>query len=1454
MTKPYSSHSFIANCLNVGNLKMEVKPIPPTPIPAVGQQVASEILAARHWKRKCPQYLAELLKKKKLSQGASDSVSRNNMVYFSVVPRDDIFEIDLSDSYTNVSSMYALSSKSAKLNLDYALLWHCRLGHISKKRIEKLQHDELLNSTNLRAFEKCVPCMFEKMARKPYTHQMERAKDLLGLIHTDVCGPFKIMSRQGVSYFVTFTDEFSRYSYVYLLKYKHEVFETFKVFQKEVENEIRKTIKTLRSDYGGKYMSQEFLDHLKDHGIIAHRTPPYTPQHNGVSERRNRTLLDMVRSMMSQTTLPKSFWDYAFETSAQSASAQMVAAAKLPVLNPGEFELWKMRIEQYFLMTDYALWEVIINGDSPPLMRTVDGIEQTYPPTTAEEKLARKNELKAKGTLLMALPNEHQLMVNSYKNAKSLMEAIERRLKKLISQLEIHGETISQEDLNLKLLRSLPSEQKTHTLIGRNKSNLETLSMDDLYNNMKIYETEVKRSSSSSQNSQNRAFVSSNSSGYTNQAHDTEDLQQTDADDLEEMDLKWQMAMLTMRDRRFLKKTGRKVGVNGSETIGFDKTKVKCYNCHKRGHFEMECRDPRENRNKEPVRRNVIVEITDANALVAQDRFGYEWSDQAEDGPTNFAIMAYTSSGEGYHAVPPPYTGNFMPPKPDLILANMGEYVVSESVTSVPIVATNEAKTSKSKSKSVSEPLIKDWVSDSEDENETGTKSIQRKPSFAKIEFVKPNGKIKYPRESIKQEEYNRQAKHPRKNSQSPRGGLTCLFAKATLDESNFWHRRLGHINFKTMNKVADEGFFVGYSVNSKAFRVFNSKTRIVEENLHITFLENKPNVAGSEPTWLFDIDTLTKSMNYKPVVTRNQSNGSAVPSILLVMDSNHQGRRKRRMLKIYEMKIMSPTNAAGIKDNDVDENIVYGCADDPNMPNLEEIVYSDENEDGYTQEEGIDYDEVFALVARIEVIRLFLAYASFKDFVVYQMDVKSAFLKEMCNEFEKMMHKKFQMSSIGELTFFLRLQVTQKDDGIFISQDKSMIGLLMYLTSSKPNIMFDVCACARFQVTPKVSRLHTMKRILRYLKGQPKLGLWYPKDSPFNLEAYTDSDYVGASLDRKFTIGGCQFLESRLISWQCKKQIVVANFTTKAEKTKRKANEISQSSGPTTLIADETLYEERGDRVERAATTAASLNAEQDSGTINRTQSTTIPNEPIPQGTSLDGSPRCQDTILRDRIAQTSINITTAEPVTTVSTPITTVGVPVSTFKPIKDRAEGSSKRAGEELESDKSKKKKLDKKVEAEVDNDQEEAEMQMHMKIVSDDEVAIDAIPLATKPLIIVDWKIIKKGKISSYHIIRADESSKRYSTMIQMLQNIDKEDLETLWKLVKAKYRNTRPEEAYERVLWGDLKVMFKPDIEKKRFPLTPATITEMLNMKLQADHWNEMCYQLLKLMLKQHKKK
>nr|GEY49089.1 ribonuclease H-like domain-containing protein [Tanacetum cinerariifolium] len=260
----------------------------------------------------------------------------------------------------------------------------------------------------------------------------------------------------------------------------------------------------------------------------------------------------------------------------ESLSPQVVSVAKLPILNPNEFDLWKMRIEQYFLMTDYSLWEVILNGDSLVLRRVVDGVLQPVAPTTAEQRLARKNELKAHGTLLMALPDKHQLKFNSHKDAKTLMEAIKKR--------------------------SLPSEWRTHTIIWRNKTDFEEQSLDDLFNSLKIYEAKVKSSSSIGTTTQNIAFVSSSNTDST-----TEPI---DADDLEEMDLNWQMTM--------------------------------------KGHFAREFRSPKDSRRNgaaEPQRRSVSVETTTSNALVSQcDGVGsYDWSFQVEEEPINYARMAFSS-------------------------------------------------------------------------------------------------------------------------------------------------------------------------------------------------------------------------------------------------------------------------------------------------------------------------------------------------------------------------------------------------------------------------------------------------------------------------------------------------------------------------------------------------------------------------------------------------------------------------------------------------------------------------------------------------------------------------------------------------------------------------------------------------------------------------------------------
>ncbi|GJT64408.1 putative ribonuclease H-like domain-containing protein [Tanacetum coccineum] len=521
----------------------------------------------------------------------------------------------------------------------------------------------------------------------------------------------------------------------------------------------------------------------------------------------------------------------------------------------------------------------------------------------------------------------------------------------------------------------------------------------------------------------------------------------------------------------------------------------------------------------------------------------------------------------------------------------------------------------------------------------------------------------------------------------------------------------------------ADEGFFVGYSLNSKAFRVFNSRTRIVEENLHIRFSESTPNVVGTKasdnagqtgketepvknyillPLWTADppFSHDPKSSHYDR--KRRKIMLTALTIIELLYDPNMPALEDDIMFDfsrydeddgaVADMNNLDTTIQVSHnpttrihKDHPLDQvignlqsaiqtrkmsknleehgfvsiiqqrinhkdlqNCLFACflshtklkkvihaLKDPrwieamqeellqfklqevwtlvDLPNGKRAIGSkwvfrnknDEREimiinkarlviQGYTQEEGIDYDEAFVPVARIEAIRLkkhCMDYIKLLELVYVDDIIFGSTKKELCIAFEKLMHEKFQMSYMGELTFFLGLQVKQKKDGIFISQDKyvaeilkkfgftevktastpmetqkpllkdedgeevdvhmyrSMIGSLMYLTSSRPDIMFAVCACARYQVNPNVSYLYDVKRIFRYLKGQPKLGRWYSKDFPFDLVAYTDSDYAGASLDRKFTTRGCQILGCRLISWQCKKQTVVANSTTEAER-----------------------------------------------------------------------------------------------------------------------------------------------------------------------------------------------------------------------------------------------------------------------------------------------------------------
>ncbi|RRC79072.1 hypothetical protein EH999_23675 [Escherichia coli] len=260
------------------------------------------------------------------------SVFKNNIFYFKATPVNGLYTVNLQEDNKEICHI----SKRSKDIEDQTYLWHCRLGHINKKRIESLLKGGFLGSFNFKPFDNCESCLSGKMTKQPFNKDNERASDLLEIIHTDVCGPFSHEARGGYRYFITFTDDFSRYGYVYLMRHKSESFEKFREYQNEVQNQLDKRIKFLRSDRGGEYLSQEFDSHLKECGIVSQLTPPYTPQMNGVSERRNRTLLDMVRSMMCRSTLPVSFWGHALET-----AAHILNRAPTKSVEKTPYELWK---------------------------------------------------------------------------------------------------------------------------------------------------------------------------------------------------------------------------------------------------------------------------------------------------------------------------------------------------------------------------------------------------------------------------------------------------------------------------------------------------------------------------------------------------------------------------------------------------------------------------------------------------------------------------------------------------------------------------------------------------------------------------------------------------------------------------------------------------------------------------------------------------------------------------------------------------------------------------------------------------------------------------------------------------------------------------------------------------------------------------------------------------------
>ncbi|GJZ27067.1 copia protein [Tanacetum coccineum] len=829
----------------------------------------------------------------------------------------------------------------------------------------------------------------------------------------------------------------------------------------------------------------------------------------------------------------------------------------------------QMDMKTTFLNGKLDKEEVILNGNKV-LKRTIGEVEQEYKPTSAEEKQDRRNEMKARGTLLMALPNKDQLKFHSYKDAKLLMEAIEKRcggnkeskkvqrtllkqeykifvgsssetmdqtldrLQKLVSQLEIQGEVIAQEDMNLKLLRrSTNTSQNSYNVafVSSNSTNSNSNSSTNEADNT-TYGVSVAHTQSNPTSGDNLsdavicAFLASqpNSPQLAR-----EDLEQIDPDDLEEMDLQWEMAMLTIRAKRFIKRTCSKLDVNG-QRVGFDRSKVECYNCHKNGHFARECRAPRnqENRGRENSRGTVTVETPTKNALVAQDVIGgYDWSCQAEEEhPTNYALMAYISSGstsssdfevdscskscvkayatlkEQYDSLSSDYKKsqfNLVSYKAGLesVEARLAHYKKNEVVFEKSINVLNlEVKLRDN-------ALV---------ENKKKLEKAKKKRDELKLTLEKFQNSSKSLNNLLeKNEEYNKSKSDKGYHAVPPPYTRNFIPSKPDLmfmDEivksdnmdvitvvtpSNVKKVKSNH---KSADVKNNDDAIEPKTVRKNSFRPPVIEDWNSDDDSEVEFIPNVKDKTVRPSTEKIKFiksarETVEKHLHYvcdKKVIRPVWNNSSRVNHKNFANKMTHP-HPNRRFVPQAVLTRSSKINTADASVNTAVRPInTAGSKLTMNHPRLISNAYKK----GYLQVT--------------------------KPFNKYSANKKSIF------------NKKVNTARVKDTTARDRAvgnpqQKEYKEKGVIDSGcSRHMTGNKCYLTEYEDYdggfVSFGDGKGRIFGKGFKTSHIHAEKIIFRYLKGQLKLGLWYPRDSPFDLEAFSDSDYASASLDGKSTTG----------------------------------------------------------------------------------------------------------------------------------------------------------------------------------------------------------------------------------------------------------------------------------------------------------------------------------------------
>ncbi|GJQ90636.1 putative ribonuclease H-like domain-containing protein [Tanacetum coccineum] len=1269
------------------------------------------------------------------------------------IPRkDNMYSFDMK----NIVPKESLTCLVAKATSDESMLWHRRLGHINFKNINKLVKDNLVRGLPIKRFENdqtCVACLKGKQHRASCKSKvLNLITKPLFMLHMDLFGPTFVSSLMHKKYCLVVTDDYSRFTWVFFLASKDETSEILKNFIKEIENLVDKKVKIIRSDNGTEFKNKVMDDFCREKGIKREYSVARTPQQNGVAERRNRTLIEAARTMLADSKLPTTFWAEAVSTACYVQNRVLVVkphnktpyelfrgfkpalsfmrpfGCHVTILNTldslGKFDgksdegffvgyslsskafrvynTRTRRVEEN-LHIGFLENKPMIEGNGPKWLFDIDSLTQSmnYVPVAAgtitNESAGTQGELNVGTSTQKEEISQDCIVMPIWKDA-SYFDSPSKDVG--------NGEPKSAAD-DQKQVEDGPDNENDEKDKSEDDSSPKEVNAAGQHVNtaspevntgsfkLNIVDPSVSTASSNDQDSPKDMFKMGAS--HTLEATHVEFFSDEDEPEVDLGNITNSYTVPTTPNTRIHKDHPIE------NVIGDVKTSVQTRRMTKptseQGFLSAVYEQKTHDTLNTCLYACFLSQIEPTS--IAKALSDSSWVEAMQEELLQFKLQQVWILVDlpiGKRVIGTKWVFRNKKDERGIVIRNKARLVAQghrqEEGCSVGTIS-NESKGT---------------------QGELNAGTFTQKEEISQDCIVMPIWKdasyFDSPSKDVGNGEPNSAADDQKQVEDGP------------------------HNESEEKDKSEDDMQFLKVNVNAAGTQLpkdmFKLGASHTLEATHVEFFsdEDEPEVDLGNITNSYTVPTTPNTRIHKdhPIVLEREV---LIQSCWKLVDLPN-GKRAIRTKWVFR--------------NKKDERGIV-------IRNKARLVAQD-----HRQEEGAhSYYEL--LRKRLydyfnhQDLKILTIQTKFKRWSRHFMGCINPRAWKTGNPshpptqtycIEKLMKDKFQMSSIGELTFFLGLQVTQKEDGIFISQDKyvdeilkkfnytdvksastlvdlekplvkdgdandiyvhlyrSMIGSLMYLIASRPDIMFVVCACARFQVTPKISHLLAVKRIFRYLKGKPTLSIWYSRDSPFELVTYTDSDYAGATQDRKSITIGCQFLGNRLISWQCKKQTMVSSSTTKAEyvaagscyrqilwiqnqlldygynlmntvinidnnstifiienpvqhsKTKhieirhhfiRDCNakkliqmvkiltdhnvvdlltkgfdagrhlkrgwdtKIPQSSGPSVKVGDEDVHKELGDRIERAATTASSLEAEQNSGNINKTQSMAILN-----------------------------------------------------------------------------------------------------------------------------------------------------------------------------------------------------------------------------------------------------